>query len=405
MDKVDEGNKAICEAIQNLTTQLSSLHQLPRQSPPPLRGQGCRNYSRPQPRARSNRQCHHCQRTNPGGKCDHCYKCGSADHWAIGCRRGPRNTTASTNKIESRAYLGKDADVFWTTSPLTGKQHQTAKLVGRRCLVRATMNNVDTRVLWDTGSQVSIIGAEWKQRYLPDVAVRPVEELLEEGGLDLSAANGTQIPYQGWIEVEFTLCKHAVAGMSDRSVVVPILVATTELERPIIGFNVIEELALKSEDSENCFPAGHMVKRLCSALEVGQRTARAVLTVLKKQPPENNPHLIRTGRMPVTVPKNKTIQVQCNLFQQGALFGPQFMLEPNPETPWPIGLKVREQLIQPPQTNTRVKVTIENVTNCDITLCGRTTLGWVYSVDDVYPLEPKSIESQPLQSSTTSSLE
>lgn len=56
---------------------------------------------------------------------------------------------------------------------------------------------MDTKVLWDTGSQVSIIGTEWKQRHLPDVAVRPVEDLLGEGGLDLSTANSTEIPYQG----------------------------------------------------------------------------------------------------------------------------------------------------------------------------------------------------------------
>lgn len=55
-------------------------------------------------------------------------------------------------------------------------------------------------MLWDTGSQV--VGAEWKRKYLPDVEVRPVEELLEEGELDLSAANGTDIPYEGWMGID-----------------------------------------------------------------------------------------------------------------------------------------------------------------------------------------------------------
>lgn len=401
MEKVEQGNVAICEAIQSLATQLSSLHQS--SSRPPPRGQASRTYNGPS-RTRPSRQCLQCQRTNPGGKCDHCYRCGSADHWAIGCRKVPRDTTASTNKIESRVHLGKNTDLFCTTAPLTGKQHQTAKLVGRRCLVRATMNKVNTKVLWDTGSQVSIVGAEWKRRHFPEVAVRPVEELLEGGGLDLSAANGTQIPYQGWIEVEFTLTQNAVAGMSDKPVVVPILVTTAELERPIIGFNVIEELALTSEDSENWFPAGHMIKRLCSALEVGQKTARAVLTVLKKQPPENNAHIVCLGRRPLTVPKNKTMRVQCNHLQTHRQNGTPFIFEPNPETPWPTGLKVREQLVQSPQVNTRIEVTVENITDCNITLCGRTILGWLHNIDAVYPLELKYTD-QPPESSTTSSLE
>lgn len=92
-------------------------------------------------------------------------------------------------------------DLFNLKTPLTGKQQQTAKLVGKRCLVRASLGRVDTTILWDTGSQVSIVGANWKRKYLPDVEVRPVEELLEEGALDLSAANGTDIPYEGWMGI------------------------------------------------------------------------------------------------------------------------------------------------------------------------------------------------------------
>ena len=45
--------------------------------------------------------------------------------------------------------------------------------------------------------QVSIVGTNWKRKYLPDVEVRPVTELLENGPLELSVANGTDIPYKG----------------------------------------------------------------------------------------------------------------------------------------------------------------------------------------------------------------
>ena len=48
------------------------------------------------------------------------------------------------------------------------------------------------------------MGDSWKRKHLPDVEVRPVEEWLD----DLSAANGTAIPYEGWMGIEFTLSKN-----------------------------------------------------------------------------------------------------------------------------------------------------------------------------------------------------
>lgn len=73
-------------------------------------------------------------------------------------------------------------------------------------------------------------------------------------------------------------------------------------------------------------PSGHMGKRLCSALVVGHKTARAVLYVLKKQTPGSQPHLARVGRQPVTIPKNKVVAVQCSVLSTS-----QVVLEPNHE--------------------------------------------------------------------------
>lgn len=56
--------------------------------------------------------------------------------------------------------------------------------------------------------------------------------------MDLSAANGTKIPYEGWIGVEFSLLAN-----KDSEILVPLLVTTNLLAKPIIGFNVIKELA------------------------------------------------------------------------------------------------------------------------------------------------------------------
>lgn len=85
------------------------------------------------------------------------------------------------------------------------------------------------------------------------------------------------------------------------------------------------------------------------------------------------------------------------------------MLEPNPEAPWPTGLSIREQLIQlPGEDKSKISVTVENSTDQDLTLCGCTTLGWLHSVDAVYPLELKAVEgleSQPSISNAETKVE
>ncbi len=395
MEKVDQGNKAICEAIQNLTTQIASLQQTPRFQPVRMSEQPSRKY-KPQSKTPNSKRCQTCQLSNAEGRCDHCYECGSTEHWASGCRK--KNAPVSINKIDIQFQHREDRDkedLFSLNTPLTGKQQQTAKLVGKRCLVRASLGGVDTTILWDTGSQVSIVGANWKKKYLPDIKVRPVKELLEEGALELSAANGTDIPYEGWMEIEFTLFKNAVAGMSDKPVLVPILVASSDIDRPIIGFNVVEELALTNDSSGDCTLSDYMVKRLCSAMEVGRKTARAVLSVLNKQKPEEQPHTVRVGRQPVTIPKNIVMAVQCSRLNKRMLGASQGVMEPNHEAPWPTGLVVREQFIYIPANDEgKIEVTVENVTDNDITLGSRTTLGWLHSVDAVYPLQIKSTKDQ-----------
>lgn len=62
------------------------------------------------------------------------------------------------------------------------------------------------------------------------------------------------------------------------------------------------------------------------------------------------------------------------------------MLEPNLKVPWPAGLVIKEQLIQlSSKDNAKVEGTVENLIDNDITLSSRTTLGWLLSVDGIYP--------------------
>ena len=58
-------------------------------------------------------------------------------------------------------------------------------------------------------------------------------------GLDLRAAKGGLIPFIGLVEVEFQLTSDVQTSVL---LTVPMLVARDEVEYPIIGYNVIEEM-------------------------------------------------------------------------------------------------------------------------------------------------------------------
>jgi len=75
--------------------------------------------------------------------------------------------------------------------------------------------------------------------------LRDTKELLgEEEGLNLLGANGGAIPFEGWVEVQFQLASRT---QSAAPITVPLMVARDELEYPIIGYNVIEEV-IKGRD-------------------------------------------------------------------------------------------------------------------------------------------------------------
>ena len=79
------------------------------------------------------------------------------------------------------------------------------------------------------------------KKHFPNKTIRKIEELLEETEeIKLVAANGTPIPYEGWVELEMQL----LSDGTDRkeSIQVPFLVTKETLDLPIIGLNVICEL-------------------------------------------------------------------------------------------------------------------------------------------------------------------
>ena len=85
--------------------------------------------------------------------------------------------------------------------------------------------------------------------------LRNIEKLLGAGEkLNLEAMNGTDIPFNGWIEVRFKLAGNDTTA---DELTVPVLVGQKDQEYPIIGFNVIEKIL--NQHSENVQAASNII--------------------------------------------------------------------------------------------------------------------------------------------------
>ena len=118
-------------------------------------------------------------------------------------------------------------------SHLTPKQHaKVISLVGRRCAIKARLNEKVVQILWDTGAQVSMISTSFIREHFPNLLIRDVGDLLD-GDLNLTAANGSDIPYRGWVELDLQIgdSEHVLSG--------PLLVTDEKVRVPLVGFNVI----------------------------------------------------------------------------------------------------------------------------------------------------------------------
>lgn len=122
------------------------------------------------------------------------------------------------------------------------------------------MNGYAVTALFDTGAQVSLIDQTWRQKYVPNQEVHPLSELMGECDLKLLAATGEVIPYDGWIEVIVNLPGN---DNPNHSIKVPFLVSCNELLRPLLGFNVIQEIILRQGDETDFLPSATFLEGPC----------------------------------------------------------------------------------------------------------------------------------------------
>ena len=119
---------------------------------------------------------------------------------------------------------------------LPNQQVRLSSLVGNKCIFNCKLNCRNASVLWDTGSQVSLVSSSFLKDNFPSLELRKLNELLDfSNDLELRAANDTPVPFNGFVELDFEVMN----GSAENILTVPFLVTHTKIANPIIGYNVI----------------------------------------------------------------------------------------------------------------------------------------------------------------------
>jgi hypothetical protein len=270
----------------------------------------------------------------------------------------------------------KKASKFGVYDHLSNRQRaKIVRLVGRKCLVECKLSGIRGNCLWDTGAMVSLVASSWMKQNLPKTPLGRVQELLDEyPGLDLTAANGSRIPFVGWVELN--------VQMSDKvSLEVPFLVTNGEMEQPLIGFNVVEAVVKE-------FPECDVIGKMFPKLE--KRGVEALVDTI--QATKDDAVRVQTTHKDVLVPAGTTTQLRCKA--QVGYFEEKtpLLLESDVGHQLPEGLVVDETIITiPTGVTSRVQIPITNTTKHDIMLRNRTTVGMLTTVISVTPLPMKPV--------------
>lgn len=272
---------------------------------------------------------------------------------------------------------------------LTPKQHNAViKLVGKKCIVKCYFNGKEVEALWDTGAQVSIIsegilkGTSYK--------IRDIEELLETPNLCLSAANGTPIQYKGWVEVSVQLSTSAI------ELKVPFLVTNDELDRPIIGYNVIEEV-ITSSDNDSL--RTQVVKQAIPNI----KDADALVTFIQNASSDYMCN-VKTNKKDIVIKKGTSTRVSCRANTGAILSATPVIFEPDEVQSLPDGVVAMASLVVVGKRRGKscvVDINVHNSTNHDVTIRGRTVLGRLQMVQSVTPVD---VTYKPVASSNSNSV-
>lgn len=311
---------------------------------------------------KSLRQCSACKKTY------YCSKECQKKHWS---QHKGQCTELKTNSDNETVYIPPppcQMDI----------PHKVTSLVGKQCLVECLLDGHRLQALWDSGSQVSIIDEKWKKDCLPHVKLRDVAELLDTTELTLTAANGTNMPYLGWIETTFQLI--STTEPTEKLTIPMLVMKGFQLTHPIIGYNVIEHILNRTEQAKQY----STVKRAFPSLK--RNKVKAFIQAVSADTVDE--FKVKTKKDCITVPKQSHLQVECRIATTPFKQDMTMLFEPDLDPQWPDNLELFDTLVKVKKNTLPViMLDVSNPTDHDIVLLGRTVVGTVQTITAVLPAQ------------------
>ena len=274
-----------------------------------------------------------------------------------------------------------DINPFFVCHISPREQQNISRLVGNKCIIQCNLNGLSTEALWDTGSQVSVLSKQYLHDNFPNLQVAPLRQLLEcDIELDVRAANGTPVPYIGYVELEFNLANNMV----ECGCKVPFLVSNSVIANPIVGFNVIEEIIKRgSRTDENTF-----LKVLRNSFKAADlKTIEAFVDFMQNER-QTDLGVVKSPKNPIRIQPKQTMKLTCRSNSETSLRETPVLFTPGEQNLLPSGLEVNECLLNIPRGNiSRVNLEVHNTTEHVITLPSRTVMGRIELIQSVTPME------------------
>lgn len=308
-----------------------------------------------------------------------CSGCRTTRYCSKKCQKGHwenHKVLCSAIKILSSESRTNQRDEGIFCSHLSPQKHsKLVKLVGERCTIKCHLNNKETEALWDTGAQVSIVSQEFLARHTPGANIREVSELLEVN-LNLTTANGSQLPYMGWVELDFKLSPES-SRLS-----VPFLVSNSAVGIPIIGYNVIQQVLNNRSLNQG------IADVKSSFVNLGD--AETLVNFVQNEGLEELYPVVKSCKRDIVIPRGGRAKVPCRVNTGPVTKTTPVIFEPDETRPWETGLEVSPTLINLKRGQcSRVHIEVTNPTQHDIVLKNRTVLGGLQFIQSVTPVEVK----------------
>ena len=199
-----------------------------------------------------------------------------------------------------------------------------------------------------------------------------MDELLS-CDLALTAANGSTIPYEGCVELNFQV------GESNSVLPVPFLIAHEIVELPLVGYNVIEHL-IKSNELE-CDGISS------SFISMGVSQAPALIEFINSVT-RDELCPVKTRKSDVILPREQSVKISCRVNTGPLGKSTPVLFEADEHGQWPSGVEVADTLLMVKGgKSSRVDIEVRNTTRHDIKLRGRTVLGRLQLVQSVVPAD------------------